>query len=338
MATRTPEVPTVAYVANAARSRAAAERAFARHGTADVRGVPGADAAADAVAAGVDGVVVEQDDEPPATDALAVLAAVRQADPAVPVVVFERESGTSVAADAIDFGVAEYVREGDAADSGGGGDTTDDGDALVTVVRAAERAVNSYRAEQEVAMVNDLARTVYERITDGFFALDDDWTVTYLNAAAEDILEVDRENVLGEDVWASFPEATEYAFYPEYHRAMTTQEPVTFREHYPPLGKTFEVRAFPSEDGLSVHFRTVVEGEPARNGSEDSLLELANVLSADLSASLDRVRSDLGAVEENCDCEGNAVEDAIASVDRMADLVDRAEALAAEHPAGWTGE
>jgi len=327
--TRTLDPSTVAYVANAARSRAAGERVLSRHGTAAVEGAVDADAAVDAVDAGADCVIVEQDDESPATDALSVLAAVRGVDPAVPVVVFERETGASVAADAIDFDVAEYVREGDtAADEG----------ALAAVARAADRAVATYRAEQEVAMVNDLARTVYERITDGFFALDDDWTFTYLNAAAEDILEVDREAVLGENVWEAFPVATEHAFHQEYHRAMATQEPVTFREHFPPLDKTFEARAFPSEDGLSVHFRTVVEGEPSRTGSEDALRELANVLSADFSASLDRVRADLAAVEEDCDCEGDAVEDALASVDRMADLVARAEALAAEQPVDRTGE
>jgi len=327
---RISDPTTVAYVASAARSRAAAERAFASRGI-DVVTAADADAAVEAVAAGTDCVVVEQADGPDGTDALAVLAAVREVDPAVPAVVFERERGDAVAAAAIDFDVAAYVRESEAA-------ADSDGDALAAVAAAAERAVESYRAEQEVAMVNDLARSVYERITDAFFALDDDWTVTYLNAAAEDILEVDRADVLGENVWEAFPEATEYAFHPEYHRAMATQEPVTFREQFPPLDKTFEVRAFPADDGLSVHFRTVVENESPNPAGEDPMVELANVLSADLSASLDRVRADLEAVEESCDCEGDAVAEALASVDRMADLVARAEVLAAEHPEDWADE
>ncbi|SEV87685.1 PAS domain-containing protein [Halobacterium jilantaiense] len=327
MSTLTSEQPAVAYVASTARSRAAGERALARHGTEPVAAAADADAAVEAVAAGADCVVVEQTDDPPGTDALGALAAVRRADPAVPVVVFERERAASIAADAIDFDVTEYVRESDAADES----------ALAAVAEAAERAADSYRAEQEVAMVNDLARTVYERVTDGFLALDDDWTVTYLNAAAEDILGVDREDVLGERLWAAFPEATDYAFHREYHRAMTTQEPVAFRERFPPLDETFEVRVFPADDGLSVHFRTITEGESPARG-DDPLLELANVVSADLSASLDRVRSDLVAVEEHCGCESDALADALASVDRMTDLVARAEALAAGRPADWTNE
>nr|WP_272904749.1 PAS domain-containing protein [Halobacterium sp. TGN-42-S1] len=189
-------------------------------------------------------------------------------------------------------------------------------------------------------MVNDIARTVYERVTDGFFALNADWEFTYLNAAAEDSLEVDREDVLGRNIWSAFPEAADHAFYDEYHRAMASQEPVTFREHFPPLGKTFEVRAFPAENGLSVHFRTVVdEDAPAR---DNHLLELTKVLSTDLSASLDRLRADLAAVEaardgdENVD--GDPVADAEQSVERMADLVARAEALARDPTGNYTGD
>jgi PAS domain S-box-containing protein len=334
---------TVVYVANQSRSRAAGDRALSRLTGSTVQPVAGAEAAAEAADEGVDCVVVEQDDDPPATDALAVLSAVREVDPAVPVVVFERASGESMAAAAIDHDVTEYVQENETSSGDGAGSETPDAEALAAVARTADRAVDAYRAEQDVAMVNDLARTVYERITDGFFALDDDWAFTYLNAAAEDILEVDAEDVLGENVWEAFPEATEYAFYPEYHRAMETQEPVTFREHFPPLDKTFEVRAFPSPDGLSVHFRTVVEGESvdSRAGVEEPLPELAAVLSTDLSASLDRLRADLAAVEEHCENgseAADAVESAKASVDRMADLVARAEGLAAEHRADRPSE
>jgi PAS domain S-box-containing protein len=318
----------VLYVAAAARSRSAGERALRNHGDFRALAVADAEAAAEGVADGADCVVVEHDEEPPATDALAVLSAVRSVDPAVPVVVFERATGSSVAADAIGYDVTEYVRETDATDP------------LAAVAVAAEQAASSYRAEQEVAMVNDIARTVYERVTDGFFALNADWEFTYLNAAAEDSLEVDREEVLGRNIWSAFPEAADYAFYDEYHRAMASQEPVTFREHFPPLGKRFEVRAFPAEDGLSVHFRTVVdEDAPVR---DNHLLELTKVLSTDLSASLDRLRADLAAVEaardgdENVD--GDPVADAEQSVERMADLVARAEALARDPTGDYTGD
>jgi PAS domain S-box-containing protein len=318
------ESMSVVYVAGAVRDRAAAERTLPRHAPLAVATVSDATGARALLEdRDAECVVAEQSR---GTDALDVLAAIRQRDPAVPLVVFEREPAASVAADAIDYDVSAYVR------------ASDERDPLAALARATREAAASYRAEQEVAMVNELARNVYERITDGFFALDRDWEFAYMNAAAEEILEVDREDVMGENIWEAFPAATNYDFYPEYQRAMATQQPVTFREHFPPLDKTFEVRVFPSENGLSVHFRTVVEGEASEAGNH--LLELTNVLSADLADSIATLRDNLDAVDAACDCEDPPIEDAVASVDRMEDLVNYAVRLTAERPAAndWAGE
>ena len=98
---------------------------------------------------------------------------------------------------------------------------------------------------------------VFERIDDAFFALDEEWRFTFLNDQAEEFLNVDREAVVGEVVWDEFEAAAGTTFQEEYERAMETQEPVSFEEHYPPLGMWFEVNAYPSETGLSVYFRDV---------------------------------------------------------------------------------
>jgi PAS domain-containing protein len=251
------------------------------------------------------------------TDALQVLRLVRDTDPAVPVVVFEAADASSVASEAISLDVTEYVREGEAEDP------------LGALARVCRDVSASYRAEQDVAMLNDLARNVYERITDGFFALDRDWQFTYVNGTAEEILEVDADDVVGENLWDAFPGAVGTDFYTEYHRAMAAQEPVTFRERYPPLEKTFEVRAFPSEDGLSVHFRTVVDEDDVEHS--DHLLELTNVLSSDLLDSIEVLRSDLEAAHAASD-DAEEIEAALDAVDRMQSLVNYSIRLASERP------
>lgn len=100
---------------------------------------------------------------------------------------------------------------------------------------------------------------VFDRIDDAFFGLDDQWRFTYLNDRAEELLNVDSEDVVGEVVWEEFPEAVGSVFQERYEHAMGTQEPVVFEEYYPPLDEWFEVRAYPSETGLSVYFRDVTE-------------------------------------------------------------------------------
>ena len=100
---------------------------------------------------------------------------------------------------------------------------------------------------------------VFRRVTDAFFALNDDWEFTYVNDTAEELLWRTEVELVGKNVWDEFPGAVDTTFQREYERAMETQEPVSFVEYYPPLSTWFEVRAYPSETGLSVYFQDVTE-------------------------------------------------------------------------------
>ncbi|WP_435098993.1 bacterio-opsin activator domain-containing protein [Halarchaeum sp. P4] len=112
--------------------------------------------------------------------------------------------------------------------------------------------------EREVFLADELDET-FERVSDAFFALDRDWTFSYVNDRAAEYLERDAEAMLGENVWDVFPAALDTDFEREYERAMESQESVTFTEYFEPLDAYFEVNAYPSETGLSVYFRDVTE-------------------------------------------------------------------------------
>jgi PAS domain S-box-containing protein len=98
-------------------------------------------------------------------------------------------------------------------------------------------------------------RVALDRVTDAFLALDDEWRFTYINGRGEELVGLTREEALGEVLWDCFPDAVGTRFEDEYRRAVETGEPVSFREYYPPLGTGFDVRAYPSANGLSVYFR-----------------------------------------------------------------------------------
>ncbi|MDS0475883.1 PAS domain-containing protein [Natrinema sp. 1APR25-10V2] len=101
---------------------------------------------------------------------------------------------------------------------------------------------------------------VYGRISDAVFALDEEWRFTYINERAQELINPDERLLLGTRIWDEFPEALERAFKPKYERAMNEGETIAFEEYYPePLESWFEVRAYPSETGLSVYFRDITE-------------------------------------------------------------------------------
>ncbi|MGJ3247379.1 MAG: PAS domain-containing sensor histidine kinase [Elainellaceae cyanobacterium] len=121
------------------------------------------------------------------------------------------------------------------------------------------------RSEIEVA--RNRVTNILESITNAFFALDQSWNFTYVNAQAEHLLQRRRDHLLGQNVWEQFPEAVGTRFYQEYHRAIAHQTSVEFEAFFQPLNTWFEVHAYPSESGLSVFFQDVNE----RKRVEDEL-------------------------------------------------------------------
>ncbi|WP_435179985.1 ATP-binding protein [Halorussus sp. AFM4] len=111
------------------------------------------------------------------------------------------------------------------------------------------------------------AEDVFARVTDAVFASDGEWRLTYLNERAERVFDSDPETPCGGVVWEELPDAVASTFRPELERAMETQDPVTFEAFHPPLDTWFEVRAYPSETGLSVYLRDISD----RVGKQDTL-------------------------------------------------------------------
>lgn len=110
---------------------------------------------------------------------------------------------------------------------------------------------------EEVA--DETVRDAYERITDGFFAVDEDWEITYINRRATGLLNAERSEVLGDCLWDAFPDSRGTVFHEKSKEAMEGQRPISYEGYYGFLDKWFQVNAYPSEDGLSVYFRDVTE-------------------------------------------------------------------------------
>ena len=98
------------------------------------------------------------------------------------------------------------------------------------------------------------------RVTDAFYALDDEWRFTHVNERAEELIDFEGGGLIGKHIWETFEWAADSKIREEYEQAMETQESTTFEIYYPePLEAWYELHAYPSETGLSVYFRDVTE-------------------------------------------------------------------------------
>ncbi|WP_435746540.1 SpoIIE family protein phosphatase [Nocardioides sp. SYSU DS0663] len=106
---------------------------------------------------------------------------------------------------------------------------------------------------------------VLEAMPTAFIHLDRSWRFGYVNRKAEELLGGVGTRLTGGNVWDLFPEARGSDFEHHYRRAVETGEPVSFDAYYPPpLDAWFEVRAWPSADGLSVYFNDVTDRHAAQ--------------------------------------------------------------------------
>src|SRR5947209_16648967 len=64
---------------------------------------------------------------------------------------------------------------------------------------------------------------VLDNLSDGFVTLDAHWRYTYVNHAAEAVLQKKRAELLGKNVWEVFPDAVGTIFWKKYNEAADTQ-------------------------------------------------------------------------------------------------------------------
>ena len=101
---------------------------------------------------------------------------------------------------------------------------------------------------------------ILDGIGDCFYAVDNDWDLTFLNRTAERHFGLARRDVLGRNLWEVFPGADKTALGRRIRALMGIGEPVVFEaESIAVPDRHVEFRVFPLGDGLGVSFRDVTE-------------------------------------------------------------------------------
>lgn len=197
---------------------------------------------------------------------------------------------------------------------------------------AEQKAERLYAAEMQARQEAEQSRRqvaqILESITDAYYGLDREWKFTYVNQTAERILERKRETLLGKSIWEEFAPALNTPLHAAYERALREGVTVGLEFYYPPLRSWFDVRAYPSKDGLFVYFRTINDRK-AREAAEheqrllaesqrDTAIAINSTL--DLNEVLDRILESVRRVVPNDAGLVLLVEDGLASVQRTRGL------------------
>lgn len=111
--------------------------------------------------------------------------------------------------------------------------------------------------EQKTAQALAERESIINSITDGFFAVDQEWTITVWNPSATAIMGRTAEEVLGRNLWEVFASAVGSGFYQAYHRALEKQQVERVMEYYAADQIWLKATAFPRQEGLAIFFQDV---------------------------------------------------------------------------------
>ncbi|MET1038129.1 MAG: SpoIIE family protein phosphatase [Aeromicrobium sp.] len=153
-------------------------------------------------------------------------------------------------------------------------------------VRLLGAAFDTTAVQENEARVSRLL----EAMPMAFFQLDPQWRFTFLNSEAQRLLGAVGTDLVGGTIWELFPDAIGSAFETHYRAAVASSEPVEFEAYYPPpLDRWYEIRGWPTPDGLSVYFIDVTERRRAQEAAESAAERASRLvgITAEITGSLD---------------------------------------------------
>jgi PAS domain S-box-containing protein len=125
----------------------------------------------------------------------------------------------------------------------------------------------SDRVSVEVALQSTKQQTIsiVESLTDAFFSVNQQWEFTYINRQAQVLLNRTGEQLFGKNLWDEFPQYIGSESFHQFHKAAAEQVAVVFEKYQANENTWYEVRAYPSVDGLCVYLHNINDRKQVEN-------------------------------------------------------------------------
>jgi PAS domain S-box-containing protein len=132
------------------------------------------------------------------------------------------------------------------------------------------------RAEAELQAAHQHTSEILESIADGFYAVDHEWRLTYVNRRAEELWRRPREELIGVRLWDLFPDPEASESYRLHMEASRERRVVRGELVSDLLGCWISIAIYPHRDGLSVYLRDISERKRADEERELLARELSH--------------------------------------------------------------
>lgn len=131
-----------------------------------------------------------------------------------------------------------------------------DSDELIQVKGYVFDDTERKQAEEKLESGQRRLTMILGSIRDGFVSLDNLWNFIYVNPCAAEYLDIDADDLMGQNLWERFPELAGTIHETHFRRAMNEQE-IQYFEAQGMLrtGKCLDISVYPSTEGISIYWK-----------------------------------------------------------------------------------
>ena len=115
------------------------------------------------------------------------------------------------------------------------------------------------QAEAALRQSEQQSQSILESISEAFFALNQNWQFTYVNGAAQVLLDRTPDDLIGKNLWQEYPGLSGNELVQVFWSAMRDRVAASLTAFYPDHDRWYEVRTYSAPNGITVYFRDVTE-------------------------------------------------------------------------------
>lgn len=154
----------------------------------------------------------------------------------------------------------------------------------ITRRKKAEQQLQALKDNLETEVQHKVAElnNVFERITDAFIALDNNWNYIYINEKAAELHGLKPADLIGKNIWEMFPDVVNEDFYTALHKARETGEALRLELYYSRTKQWFEDLIYPSPEGISVYYHDITAKKNTELELQDAESKFRNLVEKSL--------------------------------------------------------
>ncbi len=115
----------------------------------------------------------------------------------------------------------------------------------------------SYLAKLRLEEAAHRVNAILDSVTDGFYAVNEDWTIAKVNKITENTVSLQASQLVGKNLWDVFPSDEQFSYPNVFKKAMKEKDTLRFEEFFD--GKWFANTVYPYADGIAVFFQDITE-------------------------------------------------------------------------------